>query len=117
MWHYISNGQQQGPVDDSALDQLLASGIVTANTMVWKEGLADWTPLQQVRTAKAVATAPVGVDSATCAMCGKAVGSDNLIELNGNRICAACKPLAVQALREGATPMLKGAPAAWCDGS
>jgi len=47
-------------------------------------------------------------------MCGKRVGADNLIDLLGLRVCAACKPMAVQTLREGVTPA--GSTSAWSDG-
>jgi hypothetical protein len=55
-WYYESGGQQQGPVADSELDRLLAEGKITLDTLVWREGLAGWTPL---RTARPAAPPPV----------------------------------------------------------
>jgi hypothetical protein len=68
--------------------------VVTPETYVWKDGMADWAPLSQMRPAMASAE--------SCTICGKAVGADNLIDLLGNRVCAVCKPMAVQSLKEGA---------------
>lgn len=41
-------GQQQGPFDMSGLSQMARQGSLTANSLVWKEGLAAWTPAIQV---------------------------------------------------------------------
>lgn len=38
-WYLIYNGQQVGPMSK---EQMLAYGL-TPNTMVWKEGMAQWT--------------------------------------------------------------------------
>ncbi len=48
-WYYAdSSNQQQGPVEAAALAGLFRSGSVNAATLVWREGLAAWVPLQQV---------------------------------------------------------------------
>lgn len=114
MWYYASNEQQHGPVDEGALDKLVADGVVTADTLVWKDGLTDWMPLGQLRTFKK-ADLPAPDAASTCGMCGKNVGADNLIDLLGVRVCAACKPMALQTLREGVNPTLKEG-SAWRDG-
>jgi hypothetical protein len=41
-WFFASQGQQQGPYPESQLRDLIAKGIVTAATLVWSEGMADW---------------------------------------------------------------------------
>jgi hypothetical protein len=48
-WFYTVDGQEKkGPVPESELRQLLASGQVTAVTLVWCEGMANWAPAGQV---------------------------------------------------------------------
>ena len=42
IWYYVQNGQQMGPVSQADLDQLAASGTISAETYVWREGLSDW---------------------------------------------------------------------------
>jgi hypothetical protein len=37
------NGQQQGPYDINSLRQYVANKQVTPDTLVWKEGMAQWT--------------------------------------------------------------------------
>ena len=41
-WYYGREGQQNGPVDEQALRDLIAQGIVTDQTMVWREGMVNW---------------------------------------------------------------------------
>lgn len=47
MWYYTLNGQQAGPVDQAELAQML-NGTLSADTLVWKEGMADWLPARGV---------------------------------------------------------------------
>lgn len=41
-WHYEQNGQPAGPVSEDELRRLASSGVVTASTRVWAEGMGDW---------------------------------------------------------------------------
>ena len=41
-WFFASQGQQQGPYPETQLRDLIARGTVTAATLVWSEGMADW---------------------------------------------------------------------------
>ncbi len=41
-WYYATQGQQQGPVWEEELRELIARGIVGAETLVWSEGMSGW---------------------------------------------------------------------------
>ena len=41
-WYFAQNGQQQGPVLESALRQMLATGQLSAGDVVWRQGLPQW---------------------------------------------------------------------------
>jgi len=41
-WFYASQGQQQGPFPESELRNLIASGTIGRETLVWTEGMAAW---------------------------------------------------------------------------
>jgi hypothetical protein len=41
-WFYASDGKQQGPYPEVQLRELIARGAVTADTLVWSEGMAGW---------------------------------------------------------------------------
>ncbi|MEW5724435.1 MAG: SPFH domain-containing protein [Thermodesulfobacteriota bacterium] len=44
----VVGGQQTGPFDLNALGQQVRSGQITRDTLVWKQGLANWMPAGQV---------------------------------------------------------------------
>jgi uncharacterized membrane protein len=58
-WYYALGNERQGPIDDAALDRLIATGVVTQDTLVWKAGMADWQPLAQARPRAAAPPTPV----------------------------------------------------------
>ena len=46
-WYYTSNGTQSGPVTQQELAAKVKSGEVKGTDLIWKEGMADWLPLNQ----------------------------------------------------------------------
>jgi len=48
-WYYTdSNGSQAGPISSDELRQLVSTGAVTTHSMVWTEGMDDWSLASQV---------------------------------------------------------------------
>jgi hypothetical protein len=41
-WYFALQGQQHGPYPEPQFRQFLATGTVTAETLVWTEGMANW---------------------------------------------------------------------------
>ena len=59
-WYYTRGGGSQiGPVETDALRQLIAVGNVTADDLVWSEGMADWRRAADVHAFFAPAAAAV----------------------------------------------------------
>ena len=52
-YYYSSNGQQAGPVGFEQLRALFANRTVNRDTLVWKQGMANWTALKDVEELKA----------------------------------------------------------------
>jgi len=52
MYHYAVNGQQAGPVTFDKLKELFASRTVNRDSLVWKQGMANWTALKDVEELK-----------------------------------------------------------------
>jgi uncharacterized membrane protein (DUF485 family) len=46
-WSYLQNGQAQGPVSEDQIKAMLATGALTMNDLVWREGLMEWVPIRQ----------------------------------------------------------------------
>jgi hypothetical protein len=47
-WYYINAGNQAGPVDDAQLETLARTAQIQMDTLVWREGLAEWQPYSTV---------------------------------------------------------------------
>jgi uncharacterized RDD family membrane protein YckC len=97
-WHYAVGGQQKGPVTDDEFNQLVSSGTVRADTLVWKDGWPEW---------RAYGTVSVGGDSAAdadtavCAVSGRRLPKSEMLEFEGRWVSAEHKDEFFQRLREG----------------
>lgn len=47
-WYYARSGEQRGPVSESQMAQLIHTGQVRADDLVWQEGMAEWVPMGSV---------------------------------------------------------------------
>jgi uncharacterized membrane protein len=54
-WYYAENNEQKGPVLESELKGLLASHKLPTATLVWKEGMANWTSAAHIPSLSAPA--------------------------------------------------------------
>ncbi len=52
------NGQAAGPFNQMQIQQMMASGQIAAQTLVWKEGMADWAPIARVPELQAMVQTP-----------------------------------------------------------
>lgn len=111
-WFYALNGQQAGPVEDAELDRLVQVGTIENSTLVWYSGMAQWQPYAEARrSVPALAGAPVATGSparvavgegqAQCSQCGTVLPADEVVQVDGLSVCADCKPLLLQRMREG----------------
>ena len=48
MWYYEDSGNALGPVSIVQMRDLAKAGIITGQTLVWSDGMADWVPLAQL---------------------------------------------------------------------
>jgi len=112
-WYYVENGQQAGPVDDAQLADLWQQGRLTADTLVWREGLAEWQPYRAVSPVESSGSGeavpvppatlrPVPAEEAVCIECGRVFNKSDMIPHGNVHICAGCKPVFMQKVAEGA---------------
>jgi hypothetical protein len=47
-WWYRKNGSETGPIDETTLQQTLASGNLGPDDIIWAEGMPQWLPARQV---------------------------------------------------------------------
>lgn len=109
-WYYADAGRQVGPVEDAQLDELLRSGAVRDDTLVWREGMANWQPHSAVRgPAKPIpipaAAVPIAAETRFCSECGRPYPAHEMVTIGTATVCAQCKPLYMQRVREGGQPI------------
>jgi len=105
-WYYADAGRQVGPVEDAQLDELLRTGAVRDDTLVWREGMASWQPHSAARgPAKPVpipaAAVPINAETRFCSECGRPSPASEMVSIGAATVCAQCKPLYMQRVREG----------------
>jgi uncharacterized RDD family membrane protein YckC len=123
-WYYVENGRQAGPVPEETLLALIRGGTVRLDTLLWREGMEEWKALQdlsgteppflgavQAALAEAVAEGrppsappgdfPSGEGQASCAECRRVLSTGDMIPFGEQWVCADCKPLFFQRIREG----------------
>lgn len=49
LYHYAVNGQQMGPVSYERLKELFASRTINKDSLIWKQGMENWTALKEVQ--------------------------------------------------------------------
>ncbi len=73
MWYYtVDRASRVGPVADAEMKDLIASGDVARDALVWREGLPNWLPVAEVRELSAalppMAAEPVEIPFAAVAL-------------------------------------------------
>jgi len=100
-WYYVQNGRQIGPVTEDELAQQVRSGVVTADTLVWRTDMTDWRPYSDIYSGVYTGDLPASLQ--TCSQCGRQFREDEVIQYNSLWVCASCKPAFFQKVKEGAS--------------
>jgi uncharacterized RDD family membrane protein YckC len=126
-WFYVENEEQAGPVDDAGFARLQSEGLIQDQTLVYCQGMADWMTLADARsqgfwTAPSAAPEPVppaqnplaagmkprqteASGMVACPSCGTRVWENELIPLGDRYVCAHCRDVNLQKIREGVDPL------------
>lgn len=71
VWHVGVRGERKGPFTEETIKEMIQRGEVTATDVVWKEGMDEWEPAEQVEPfAEAVRSAPPPPPAAPAAAAG-----------------------------------------------
>ena len=94
-WYYADQGQQKGPVEEPALDELVRAGVVRDDTLVWHEGMQTW---EQHSSVRGVAPPPAFPSPGAgeiryCGECGRPFSANELVAIGPVSVCATCKPI------------------------
>src|SRR5262245_50781288 len=101
LWYFQEDGIQIGPLTETEFEQKVMAGQVTQQTMVWNESMAGWQPYATV----IAALPPLAVSKQQCSQCGQTFAESDLVRFENSLICAKCKPIFFQSLKEGIQPV------------
>ena len=99
-WYYMQGDEQVGPVSEEQFQELLNSGGITSETYVWRDGMPDWKRYRNLQAP--VSSVAVAGDSRYCVECGNRFPAEELVRFGESVVCASCKPVFLQRMREGA---------------
>ena len=104
--YYADGDRQIGPVGKSELQTLIKSKRVNAKTLVRQSGKDQWQELgvfirRKTRGGDPPQPPPVQTPHYTCSECSRSFPEDEMIRFQDSRICANCKPLFFQKIKEG----------------
>jgi uncharacterized RDD family membrane protein YckC len=105
-WYYVQNGKRMGPVSDEELQTLVSTGVIASDGLVWRKGMANWQrygdALNESETGGGVQTQQATHERTfRCVECGNMFPPDEMVQYGESKICATCKPVFFQRLKEG----------------
>lgn len=109
--YYADGNRQVGPIDKGELQSLIKARKINSQTLVWQPGMEKWEQLgllvrrKTQSRSRSVQPAPASTTNrqSRCSECGGAFSEDEMIRFADNWVCAACKPILVQKIKEGVT--------------
>ncbi len=102
-WFYeAAPGQQQGPVTDGELNDLVAAGRITQTTLVWQDGMAEWQPLREVRPdpMPLAEEALPGPGKVRCSLTGEVIPESEAVFIQGKPYSAEAKLTVLQTIQQ-----------------
>jgi len=103
-WYYVQGEDRKGPVEPQEFHQLVEQGEITGATLVWQDGMSNWQTYAELGPRPSppeITSAAIEPSFPVCSECGRAFAADEVIRIGGQWVCAGCKPIATQKLREG----------------
>ncbi|MEK7793023.1 MAG: RDD family protein [Candidatus Hydrogenedentota bacterium] len=105
-WYYAAGREQRGPISQDEFDGLVRAGTISADTLVWHERMPDWMAYGRIATTPvpAVPPSPERVSdgaTASCVECQRIFPIDDMLPFQGRYVCADCKDVFFQRVREG----------------
>lgn len=106
--YYADGNRQVGPIDQTQLKSLIKARKIDSSTLVWQPGMSGWEELgffvrRKNQGDSQSVQPPAQVKQSLCSECGQAFAEDDMIRFAEAWVCAVCKPLFVQKIKEGVT--------------
>lgn len=83
-WYYARNGNdRQGPVPETDIRNLIAQGQLQPDDLLWREGLAAWTPLRDLAEFRSTPSAAPAIPAAAPDRVAVPAGLSGWMTFNG----------------------------------
>jgi uncharacterized RDD family membrane protein YckC len=104
--YYADGDRQVGPIGKAELQTLIKAKKVNSQTLVWQPGMHAWQKLGLYVRAKTQGDSQsmqpeAPIQQSLCIECGQAFAEDDMIRFEDAWVCATCKPIFVQKIKEG----------------
>ena len=104
-WYYAEGKRKVGPISKEELRSLVQAKKINSKTLVWRPGMEDWQELGKLTKKKESSSQEmqkeVGPGQAVCSECGRTFPEEEMISFENAKVCAGCKPVFVQKIKEG----------------
>jgi len=104
-WYYAEGDNRKGPVSSATLNELVAAGTVRDDTLVWRDGLAEWQPWRTLRGEAALpsegGSAPEDDGTEVCAVSGLRLPRGRMVQAGDQWVSMEHRDEYFQKLREG----------------
>ena len=116
-WYYAEANRPVGPIPEARLLELAASGVIKPETLVWRDGMANWQPFREIAFAPSspvpvpptfgaggkTSSGAAGDEQERCIECRYFFPESQLIRFGDSLICPNCKPSLVAKLQQSAS--------------
>jgi uncharacterized RDD family membrane protein YckC len=104
-WYYADGKRKVGPISEEELKLLVKSKKINMATLVWRQGMKDWKELSKIAKQKESSPQQLQKTAATgqavCSECGRTFPEEEMISFENAKVCAGCKPVFIQKIKEG----------------
>lgn len=97
-WYYEGSSGQVGPISEEEFQSLIKDGTIGHSTLVWNSTMTDWKEYGRLNTSS---EDQGSLTKSVCAECGRSFPRDNMIKYGESWVCAQCKPIFIQKIKEG----------------
>jgi uncharacterized RDD family membrane protein YckC len=104
-WYYAESGKSVGPFSEQDWQGLLQRGAIQSDTLVWREGMPEWKRYEELAGGGVATEVPAAIANrgnvVACSECGQVLPEEETVRYGNASVCANCKPVFVQRLRQG----------------
>jgi uncharacterized RDD family membrane protein YckC len=106
--YYAEGDRQVGPIGKAELQTLIKARKINSQTLVWETGMQEWEELglfvrRKNQGGSQSAQPATPMRQSACSECDQAFAENDMIRFADAWVCATCKPIFVQKIKEGVT--------------